>query len=111
MASHQIEYAGDSDRELWDGYVRRHSNASLYHLFAWRDIIRKTYRHETFYLMLTGCDNAVDGASSRVDEKRSPVEKILGVLPIVHLQHALFGNSLVSLPFVDGGGILAESRA
>ena len=34
----------------------------------------------------------------------------MGVLPLVHLKSALFGNSLVSMPFVDGGGILADAR-
>lgn len=110
MATHQIEYAGDSDRELWDGYVRKHPDASLYHLFAWRNVIRRTYRHETYYLMLVNCDEAVGGDPSRPDEKRRSVKGILGVLPLVHFQHPLFGNSLVSLPFVDGGGILANSR-
>jgi FemAB-related protein (PEP-CTERM system-associated) len=33
-----------------------------------------------------------------------------GILPLVHFKHAIFGNRLVSLPFVDGGGILADSR-
>jgi len=34
---------------------------------------------------------------------------ICGVLPIVHLKRAISGSCLVSVPFVDGGGILADS--
>jgi serine/alanine adding enzyme len=42
-------------------------------------------------------------------ENRSLVsEHTTGVLPLVHLKHLIFGNCLVSLPFVDGGGILAD---
>jgi FemAB-related protein (PEP-CTERM system-associated) len=39
-----------------------------------------------------------------------PARTVVGVLPLVHLKHRIFGNSLVSLPFFDGGGILADSR-
>jgi len=35
--------------------------------------------------------------------------RILGVLPLVHFKHVISGNALVSLPFVDGGGIIADS--
>ena len=36
--------------------------------------------------------------------------RILGVFPLVHFKNVISGNALVSLPFVDGGGILADSR-
>ena len=107
LATHQIQYAGDSDRELWDGYVRQHPDASLFHLFGWRNVIHKTYGHATYYLMLMQRDEVVDG---HAEGARKSAENILGVLPLVHLKHLLFGNSLVSLPFVDGGGILASSK-
>lgn len=35
---------------------------------------------------------------------------IRGVLPLVHLKHFLFGNALVSIPFFDIGGVLADDR-
>jgi FemAB-related protein (PEP-CTERM system-associated) len=34
----------------------------------------------------------------------------VGILPLVHLKHFLFGNSLISLPFFDMGGILADDE-
>jgi serine/alanine adding enzyme len=86
-------YAERSDRERWDGYVRAHADASLYHLFGWRNVFHRTYGHKTYYLMATARDGA-----------------LVGVLPLVHFKHVISGNSLVSLPFVDGGGILADSR-
>jgi FemAB-related protein (PEP-CTERM system-associated) len=33
---------------------------------------------------------------------------VLGILPLVHIEHWLFGNSLVSMPFCDAGGVLAR---
>ncbi len=35
---------------------------------------------------------------------------IVGILPLVHLKHLLFGNSLISIPFFDLGGILADDK-
>jgi hypothetical protein len=32
---------------------------------------------------------------------------VVGILPLVHIRHWLFGNSLVSMPFCDAGGVLA----
>jgi hypothetical protein len=35
---------------------------------------------------------------------------VIGILPLVHLKHFLFGNSLISMPFFDMGGILADDE-
>ena len=104
MPSYNIKYAGNSERELWDGYVRKHPDASLFHLFGWRDSIHRTYGHAMYYLMLMAFDATMDAVATCAPGKNGPPEKIVGVLPLVRLKHALFGNSLVSLPFVDGGG-------
>src|SRR5215471_2070034 len=106
-APHPITCAADSDRESWDGYVQKHPDASLFHLFGWRDVIHETYAHPTYYLMAVqgGVTAAVPGGDGRFSART-----VVGVLPLVHLKHRIFGNSLVSLPFLDGGGILADSR-
>ena len=35
--------------------------------------------------------------------------RICGVLPLIHMKSLLFGNSLVSLPFLVYGGVAAET--
>lgn len=70
-------------------------------------MIRKTYGHDTYYLM------AVREAPrpAAIGETAKPgKEQILGVLPLVHFRHPVFGNELVSMPFMDGGGILADGQ-
>lgn len=76
----------------WDTYVHNHPDATLYHQYAWKKVIEKTYGHSTFYLAAF-CDH-----------------KIQGVLPLVHMKHFLFGNTLLSMPFFDMGGLLADDR-
>lgn len=110
LVSHYIKFADAADRGKWDGYARKHPDASLFHLFGWRDVISRTYGHKTYYLMLMSCDETTDAAQMRTMGRNGSAEIVVGVLPLVRLKHALFGNSLVSLPFVDGGGILADSN-
>src|SRR6267378_2196205 len=86
-----------------DAIIRKHA-----HMFGWRDVFHRTYGHATYYLM--AFDEEMDAASRRTEGWRRSAESILGVLPLVHFKHMIFGNCLVSLPFVDGGGILASCR-
>jgi hypothetical protein len=41
---------------------------------------------------------------------RSSESNIVGILPLIHLKHFLFGNSLISIPFFDLGGIIADNE-
>lgn len=102
----QIRYAGSADRQRWDRYVRHHPDASVFHLFGWRDIIRKTYCHGTYYLM--ACEDKIGAGGA---EQRWETGNVLGVLPLIHLKNVIFGNHLISLPYLDVGGILSSSRA
>jgi serine/alanine adding enzyme len=78
----------------WDDYVLGHPHATLYQLSGWRNVIERSYGHKTYYLAARGGTR----------------KKVLGILPLVHLKHFFFGNRLVSLPFVDYGGILSDGR-
>jgi len=81
--------------EVWDEYVHNHPNSTLYHLFSWKIVIEKAYGHKTYYL----------AAFNKHSEN-----SLTGILPLFHLKHFLFGNSLISIPFFDMGGILADNE-
>lgn len=108
MDLYEVKCAGSADQELWDGYVRNHPRATLFHMFSWRDIIHRTYGHVTYYLM--ACERKGNVAPRGSEGPGQPTWNILGVLPLVHLKHMIFGNHLISLPYLDGGGILASCR-
>ena len=55
------------------------------------------------------CEKPV-AATGNAGRPGLPAGKLAGILPLVHFNHRLFGNRLVSLPFLDGGGILADSK-
>lgn len=79
------------DETQWDAYVEAHPGATGYHLFAWRRVIERVFGHKTVYL------------TARDEEGF-----IRGILPLVFLSSRLFGRFLVSLPFVNYGGLLTD---
>lgn len=80
-----------SQRDLWDQYVLGKADRSVYHLYAWREVIHETFRGETHYLAAFHAD------------------RVVGVLPLGRLSSRLFGDFLVSLPYFNYGGLLADS--
>lgn len=84
-------YRDQTTIALWDRYVLDAPTATGYHLTAWRQVIEDTFGHRTVYLM------ARDGEG-----------QIRGVLPLVLLASRLFGRFLVSVPFVNYGGVQAS---
>jgi FemAB-related protein (PEP-CTERM system-associated) len=77
----------------WDAFVTSHPDATGYHLWAWRRVFEQAFGHETCYL-----------AARRGSE-------VAGVLPLVAFRSWLFGRFMVSLPFVNYGGVLASDSA
>lgn len=94
----QIVQYEEQYRHLWDDYVVAHSEASCYHLTAWKRAVERAYGHRSCYLL------------AKATLPAPHLCNILGVLPLFHLRNFLFGNHLVSLPFCDYGGVLADDE-
>lgn len=110
----EIKTLHATDINAWDTYVSSHPDATLYHLAGWKDVIEKTYGHKTYYLMALRPTPRAVSPSSEIqptthNEQLAPAKPV-GILPLVHLKHFLFGNSLISVPFLDYGGILADDQ-
>jgi serine/alanine adding enzyme len=90
----QIIIIDNSHQALWDAYVSNHPHASVYHLFAFKQTIEKTYRHKSIYL-------------AAFDEENG---RIVGVLPLFLIKGLVLGKSLVSIPFCDYGGLLYDDE-
>ena len=114
---------GQSHNSAWDNYVHKHPHATVYHLSGWKNVIKKSYGHKTYYLMAiknnsklvsSQADKAQTRNSNKVKSSNlhdgSSALSISGVLPLVHLKHFIFGNHLISIPFFDLGGILADNE-
>ncbi|MDZ4722489.1 MAG: FemAB family PEP-CTERM system-associated protein [candidate division Zixibacteria bacterium] len=81
-----------TDAQRWDAFVIQSETATLYHLFVWRDILEKSLGHTTRNLAVT--QNG----------------EIVGILPLTHCRSRIFGDSLISMPFLNYGGVSANSQ-
>ena len=91
MAASGLEIRSDVPAAEWDAYVTNQPASTLYHLAAWRDIIGRAFGHRTVQL-------------AAITERQ-----VVGVLPLVLFSTPLFGRFAVSMPFLNYGGILADT--
>jgi FemAB-related protein (PEP-CTERM system-associated) len=85
-----------SREQAWDAFVDAMPTGTFFHRAAWSRVTERAFGHRTFYTLAER-----DGA-------------VVGVLPLAQVKSALFGNSLISVPFCVYGGPLAadaETRA
>lgn len=75
------------DPRAWDEFVLRADDGTMAHRWAWLGIVSDTYGHQVVPL-----------AAIRAG-------MLAGVLPLVQMRSRLFGRHLVSMPFLDAGGL------
>ena len=102
--------------KTWDEYVSAHPQSTLYHLAGWKNVIKKTYGHKTYYLIAESSSkptaNSYAGPVQCASDPAGELDSthIVGILPLIHLRHLIFGNSLISMPYFDMGGIVADDE-
>jgi FemAB-related protein (PEP-CTERM system-associated) len=75
----------------WDEFVKSNPAASCYHLASWATVFNKAFGHDTRYLAAE-----TDG-------------RIVGILPLVVFKSRFLRRFSVSLPFVNYGGVVADT--
>jgi serine/alanine adding enzyme len=85
-----IRYLETQDHKVWDDYILNNPFATHCHLFGWKDIIEEAYNLKSFYLIA------------------QTNSKIVGVLPLFRIKSIIFGDQIVSMPYLNYGGILAD---
>lgn len=83
----------EDDAADWQAFIAGRGHAASYHAWAWRRVFANTFGHRNLYL----------AARSH--------GRMVGVLPLVLIKSAIFGRSLTSLPFLNYGGMIAETAA
>ena len=86
------EFRGDVSE--WDRYVRSSENGTFCHLSGWREIITGVLGHECHYLVA-----------------RDDSGECQGLLPLARVRSRLFGDYLLSMPFVNYGGPIGTPEA
>lgn len=87
-----IQVLGKKDEKEWDAFVRGQEDATFFHLSGWKNVIEKTYKHKSYYLIA------------------KEEGEIKGILPLFLMKSAFFGKKLISVPFCDYGGVCANDE-
>src|SRR5688572_20660195 len=90
-SSIRVQELSQGGESHWEAFVEQREESSHYHRVGWREVIRRSFGHPSSYRV-----------AWRGDE-------IAGVLPIIRFSNRIFGRYLVSMPFLNRGGILADS--
>ena len=85
--------SNDDLLKKWDAYIESHPEGSLYHLSKWQKIIKNQFGHESCYFYSENTEGLING-----------------ILPVVQLKSMLFGNYMVSVPYFNYGGVLADDN-
>jgi len=90
----KISQHNNANATSWDNYVHAHPQGTFAHLSGWKRIFEKAFGHKANYL---------------IAEATETPGTIQGVFPMFAVKSLLFGRSMVSMPFLTYGGILADN--
>ena len=87
-----VEISSHAAGGAWDAYVEAHPDGTPDHLWGWQEVFADVFGHQCTYLTAQRAGT------------------ISGVLPLVRFNSRLFGRFLVSLPFLNYGGLLTSDE-
>lgn len=90
MSTLRCYVAGEEDNPEWQGFVDSKGAPHCYFDIRWKAVIEKSFRRRCYYLM------AKDGSG------------VKGVMPLGFINSHICPKYMVSLPYFNYGGILAE---
>lgn len=88
-----LEVVEWDDGDAWDHFVDAADGGTFCHLWGWREVFGSRFGHRTHYRAAVA-----DG-------------RLVGVHPLVRVKSLLFGDYLVSMPFLNYGGPLGTPEA
>lgn len=89
----RVEQFRGSEAE-WDACVLRTRGWTPFHRWGWKSVIEQVFGHECVYLAARDSSGGLEG-----------------VLPLVRVKSLIFGDYLVSMPFLNFGGPLGSDAA
>lgn len=81
-----------SNQKEWSDYSLSRFGEIFYYDYRWKKVLEESFGHKSFYLM------ALQN------------KKIVGVFPLVFIKSKIIAPALISLPFFNYGGILADNE-
>lgn len=87
----KVRLAENNDCKRWNEYTEQNLQSTYCHRWEWQDVFRKSFKASPFYFLA---------------EQNN---KIVGILPTIYMKSLLFGKYMISLPWLDYGGPVANS--
>ncbi len=91
-----IEILGNPGQKEWDAYAEKNSGAAFSHRYAWGQSLSDAYRVPIFRLAA---------------RRRAGNREFTGILALISFAAPARDPRLVSLPYTDAAGILADEQA
>jgi FemAB-related protein (PEP-CTERM system-associated) len=92
MGMLEIREITDNEAQGWTEYVLRNPGAHFYHDWGWKKVLEEAFGYRCFYLVA------------------QEEGKICGVFPLVFFNSRIMRSCLISLLFLNYGGILADNE-
>lgn len=86
-----VTEASEKDRADWELFIKEQAPDHHSYCWEWRAIISKVFGHTPRYLICRDNSN-----------------RIIGVLPLFQVKSPLFGAALISVPYLNGGGVVTK---
>jgi len=91
LATSPVQVELTSTPAAWNRYLASRGHAGFYQRAEWQQVLSRGLNHQAISLQAT------------------QGQKLVGVLPLMLVQSRLFGRFLVSLPYLNSAGIVADS--
>jgi FemAB-related protein (PEP-CTERM system-associated) len=88
----EVKQLNRNDQKAWDHYVNTSNKTTPYHRFAWGQAVEHSYGFKSIYV------------AALHDSK------LVGVMPLIRMGMPLRQKRLVSLPYCDGAGAVADTQ-
>jgi len=78
-------------RSAWRDYVLQNNSSSFAHQIEWKTVLEKSFKQKPIYFL------------AKIEDQ------VVGILPLFYYSSLLFGKFLISLPWLDCGGVCSDS--
>jgi serine/alanine adding enzyme len=102
----EVSVANEADGTAWDAYLQGKEVNHHAYAWAWRSIIAETFGHKPFYCVAWD----VSGIDRQETNGKNQRQSVAGVLPLFYVNSLIFGKALISIPYLNAGGIIADSE-
>lgn len=93
----RVAHAVETDSVEWESYLATRGINHHAYSWSWRSVFSRTFGHEPHFLI------------ARAEADSQP-GSIVGVLPLYFMRSVLFGRALISVPYLNAGGIVANDE-